>query len=536
MRASTTLGCFGCLALVFATGCGETAPVGNAPPDAGAVTDAGGAGDGASTGTRDSAASAPDSGTTSADSGPSDDASGPPFPDGGTLPNGKQIVPSDVVTLDGLTSDGYAIYTDTSAGKLYAVSVAGGSPVSLGTATVNTNVAVIGAVTFIWNVIGKYSDSGPLSIWTSAYGLKSLASRSYLFPVVSASGSRVLYLDNVVFTGSYPGDVYVANTDGTGKTKLASQVPLDTVFNMAFAGETALVSGVFSGDVDATAGTLEAFAAPTWTPTTIATDVVGAFVTNPANTAALALTASGLAVYPLAGGQPVVIDPNGVAGMFTSDGSAVVYTSMATALLRSPSTAGQPTMLVASGFPSLVGLSPGDAWALGTVPPTQLLGPGQGQNLYLASATSVGSAQTLSMTANLASYTSSTPLGTGSPVFTADASHVLFESDPTLTGLTTLHVSLPNGASGQTFGGVWAFQPTTAGQVVFDDHYVPTGGVGSNGSADVEWLDTTKATPPTVLVSQADANFYVTADMKTLVYSWSYLKGSSGGVWTLPLP
>jgi hypothetical protein len=345
-----------------------------------------------------------------------------------------------------------------------------------------------------------------------------------------------MYLDNVVFTGSYPGDVYVANTDGTDKTKLASQVPLDTAFNMAFAGETAVLSGVLSGDIDATSGTLESFAAPTWTATVIATGVSGSFVTNPANTALLALTASGLTVFPLAGGAPVVVDPNGIAGLFTSDGSAVVYTSTDTALLRSPATKSQPTTLVAGGFPSVVALSANDALALGTVSPSQFSGPGQGQNLYLASATAAGAAETLSMTANLGSYTASTPIATGSPVFTTDASHVLFGSNPTLSGLATLNVSLPSGTTTQSFSGVWLFQPTTGGQVVFDDHYVPTGGVGSNGSADIEWLDTTKTNAPTVLVSQADANFYVTTDMATLVYSWSYLKGGMGGIWTLPLP
>jgi hypothetical protein len=395
-------------------------------------------------------------------------------------------------------------------------------------------VVVSGPVAFIWTVIGKYSGVGPLSIWTHAHGLVPLGTRSYLWPLVSASGARVLYLDNLVFTGSAPGDVYVANTDGSGKTKLVAGAQLDAAFNMAFAGETAVVSAALPGDAGEGGATLQAFTPPSWTGATLAVGLQGAFTTNPAGTAVLAQTGSGLSVVSLTGGPgaAVTLDANGVGGLFTSDGQTVVYTSIAASLMSSPSSHAQPTMLVPSGFPSLVGLSPDNAWALGTVA-FGAAGPGQGADLYVASATAAGTAETLSMTASLGSAGTSTPVP---PVFTADASHLVFSSDPTLTGLSTLHVALPSGANPRTFPDVWFFQPTTAGKIVFDDGYDPTGGVGSNGTADIESLDTTSAAAPTVLVSQADANFFVTADQKTLVYSWSFLSGKSAGIWTLPLP
>jgi hypothetical protein len=93
-----------------------------------------------------------------------------------------------------------------------------------------------------------------------------------------------------------------------------------------------------------------------------------------------------------------------------------------------------------------------------------------------------------------------------------------------------------HGSPTLTFDGTWSFFPTSLGKVVFDDHYDPAGGVGSNGTADIEWLDTTNGAAPTVLVSQADANFFVTADHATVVYSWSYLHGQGGGIWSLPVP
>jgi hypothetical protein len=481
-------------------------------------------------------AGAKDSATTAEDTSASADSGGPAFPDGGVLPNGDQIVASDHVTLNGVTSDGYAVYTDTTANVLYAILLSGGAPISLGPVTSSTTVTVVGKIAFIWTVIGKYSGVGPLSIWTSESGLQMLGTRSYLFPVVSASGSKVLYLDNLVFTGSEPGDVFVANIDGTGKTKIFPGAQLDTGFNMLFAGETAVVSAAGPGDASIGNVVTEAFAPPSWSMTTLASGGQGAISADSTGTSVLVETESGLSVYPIAGGAPILIDPNGVGGTFTSNGSAVVYTSIATALLSSPATAAQPTMLVPSGFPNLIGLSPDNSWALGTVATAGFLGPGEGVDLYLASATALGPAQTLSMTANLGGYGYGVTGGQGAPVFTADSSHVLFGTDPTLTGLATLQFASPSGSSGPTFAGVWSFLPTTAGQVLFDDDYDPAGGVGANGSADIQWLDTNGSAASKVLVSQADANFFVTPDQTTLVYSWSYLSGKGGGVWTLRLP
>ncbi len=487
----------------------------DASPGVDAGTDAG-----------DSAAIRPDA---NADAAPGEDSAAATLPDGAVFPQGTQVLASNVISLNGVTSDRYAIYTDTTANELYAVALAGGTPVSLGHLGPNASVAVAGPVAFYWNIVGKYSGVGPLSIWTSAHGVQSLATRSYPAPVVSVSGTRVIFLDNVVFTGSYPGDVYVANTDGSGKTKIVAGAQLDAEFNFAFAGETALVSAVTGADAGAGV-TLQAFSAPAWAPVTLGTGLPGTFVTNNAGTAVLAQTAAGLDVFSLDGTAPVLIDPAGVAGLFTSDGTAVVYTSSSNALLRSSVAAGPPTPLVPTGFPSLAGLSPDNAWALGTVATAGFAGPGQGSDLYVASATAAGTAQTLSMTANVGPYS------TANPLFTADASHLVFASDTTLTGLSTLHVSLPGGADASTYTDVWSFEPTVGSKLVFNDDYDPAGGVGSNGTADIEWLDTSKTAPKTVLVSQADANFFVTADHATLVYSWSYLPTKSGGIWTLPIP
>ncbi|MGH7295897.1 MAG: hypothetical protein ACRELB_13220, partial [Polyangiaceae bacterium] len=54
------------------------------------------------------------------------------LPEGGVAPQGTQLVTSQYAALAGVTTDGYAIYTDISAITLNAVSVAGGAPSDIG--------------------------------------------------------------------------------------------------------------------------------------------------------------------------------------------------------------------------------------------------------------------------------------------------------------------------------------------------------------------------------------------------------------------
>ena len=51
-----------------------------------------------------------------------------------------------------------------------------------------------------------------------------------------------------------------------------------------------------------------------------------------------------------------------------------------------------------------------------------------------------------------------------------------------------------------------------------------------------EVVDLSSSAAPTVLVSQAYANFLVTSDQKTLVYSWNFAPGPLAGLWTMPVP
>jgi hypothetical protein len=449
------------------------------------------------------------------------------LPEGAVLPHGAQVVASDSISLQGVTSDGYAVYTDTASNQLSAVALSGGPSVSLGNLGANGTVIVTGAVVLYWSASDAFTGVGPLSIWTSAHGVQSLASQSVPYgTAVSGDGANIVFFDAVDFaTGITAGDVYVASADGTGKTKLASAIQLQDPFSTAFAGDVAVVSWSVAPVGTAGGATLQTFAAPQWSGITLATGVVDGFSVNPAGTLVLGSTQGGLSVYPVDGGAPTLIDAAGVSGLFTGDGMGVVYVSATNALVRSPIAAPNPMTLVASGFEDLAALSPDGAWALGDFL-GNLANP-TSTDLLLASATSEGEAQTLSMTANVVLSPN---------FFTADSSHVIYASDTTAAGLSNFYALPVGGTAPQALGTIWTYYPVGAAKVVFNDHYNPVGGVGTNGVADIEWVDTTQSVAPTLLVSQADANFFTTIDRTQLVYSWSYLADSKAGIWTLAIP
>ena len=349
--------------------------------------------------------------------------------------------------------------------------------------------------------------------------------------MTSASGAAVAYLDDVNFSGIASCDVAVVHADGTGRTTLLSGVDIEAPVFIAFAGETAVVAVTLVNPTSpgASGVPLEAFVPPSWTSSTLAPAVLqsGAFIVNPAGTALLAQTSAGLSVLSL-DGSANLLDAAGVSGLFTSDGTSVVYVTGGGALSRIDLGSMAKTPLVPSEFPALLALSPDGTWATGTVtaPPSNEATQQISADLYLASAVSPGTAQTLSTTANTA-----VP-----PAFTVDSSQALFVTDTSSGGLSNLQVHGVGDGTTRTFPGVWIFFQSGAGKVVFNDDYRPTGGVGSSGTADIEWLDTTQAAPPRVLVSQADANFFLTPDGTALVYSWSYASGHPAGIWTLPLP
>jgi hypothetical protein len=474
------------------------------------------------------------------------------LPDGSVPPSGTQLATGDV-TLVGVTSDNYAIYAATSSSMLNAVPLAGGMPTELGTS--NVRVIVNGSVVLMWTG-GANGRVGQLSTWTSASGVKMLSTSSYsgaTAAAVSPDGSRVMYFDGVD-TGRTVGNLVVARTDGSSTTNLASGVALSMsgcAPALAFGGNTAAAAalcfappsndGGAPGDGGAADGATADAAAPeagtpdagavlpaivqtysgaNWTATTVATNVQPRVTISPTGTAVVVNSAAGLVGYPITGGTAIPIDATGVNSMFTSDGSSILFTTTANELKRA--TIGSPTVttLATTGFANFRAKSADDKWVLGYI----TLATGDLSDLYLASATTAGTPTTLSSTVTAGLFTSDG--------FTRDSSHALFYTD-IANGIAPLHsLALPPAGTPATHSStVWIHQAATGSKVAFSDNYS-----SADNTADIRSVDTAGTAAPTLIVSLADADFFVSGSKDKVVYVWNYLAGSMAGLWVTAIP
>ena len=127
---------------------------------------------------------------------------------------------------------------------------------------------------------------------------------------------------------------------------------------------------------------VQSYRGPTWTATTIATNVNPRVAIAPTGTNVLVSAPAGLLAYPIAGGAAATIDPGGGFGTFTNDGTSVLYTTPANALKRSTIASPSPTTLATSGFAGFRSKSPDEKWVLGY---STVGAPASVGDLYLAS-------------------------------------------------------------------------------------------------------------------------------------------------------
>jgi WD40-like Beta Propeller Repeat len=507
----------------------------------------GGGGDGAVTPGTDGGAMSSDAAT----------GANPPLPDGSILPHGNQLADGGALALNGVTSDDYVIYTDTSSSTAYAISLAPGSTaISLGTVDQYDDVIVLGKVVILGTSLAAGGGNngpaaGAASIWTSAASAPaSLGSAVAIYSqyaneiAASSDGTHVVFVDDVNAAGT-EGDIYMAAADGSGKTLLVGSVDVaydECTAALAFAGTHAVGAycvvpdggavdaGLADGGTNFNVATVSSFTEANGTPAPIATNVQAVFSVDPGGTTVVVNGASGTVAYPIAGGTAVAIDATGTLGavsyspgLLTSDGSHLLYTTTAQALERAATTAPpSPTQLAGSGtFSDVFVLSPDGNWVTGT------LNQGNGgTDLYLASAATAGTPTALDST------TDSSPLF--GDFFTADSSHVVYASGLGQNGGTLNARALTSGATATVLATNAASDyATTAAKIVFNANVTNTG----NGEyADLSGVDTSQTAPPALLVSQADPTFFLNSEKTTIVYTWSYQAGASTGLWTLPAP
>ncbi|HSQ64171.1 MAG TPA: hypothetical protein VLM85_13185 [Polyangiaceae bacterium] len=460
----------------------------------------------------DAAGPVDDSGTPAAclEAGPVDDSGN------ASSPSGTQLQAGAALSVRGVTSDGYLIYSDDDALTLHALALAGGQPQDLGALGAKFWVNVVGDVVFSWsNVTG---DVGALGVWSAKTGLHAISPASVGI-VATASGDQILYTDHVGANGT--GDVYLANVDGSGAVKLLSGVYVDPCFpQMGFAGSTAVVSycPVAPPQSGAPNAIVSSFASPAFARVDLATNAINYWSTD--GTHVLTSLANGIIVVPIGGGAPMTLDANGFLGTFGDNGQAVFYSTHSGAFRRSPPTTPSPVTLVPSGFGGPWGMSPDQKWLLYF----SNFGAG-GTDIYLTSAAAPSTITTL------------WPAATGAVVgdaFTADSSHALYitSMDPCISS-GTLHATVPGGSDAVLGQGVFAEHAIGGARVVFSDAYAITGGLRF-GRADIELVDLAQSPTPTKLVSRADVVFGLSPAADQLIYSWS-VRSAEAGIYVVPV-
>jgi hypothetical protein len=444
------------------------------------------------------------------------------------------------VTLRGVTSDNYAIITD-STNAAFAVPLAGGAATSIGTGA--ERVRVTGKTVFVWGAINATYNYGTLRVWTAANGTKSISTKSLAPSTTSVAGlfvaaanpdgTLIAYTDNMVesSTADDKADLVVAKTDGTGVKKVFNQY---VVYDSASLGEScapylfwvgtrfvtthctpgATVDSFDVSSIDAAAGTA----------TSLGTDLKTYFTNNEAGTsvAFAAGSTNQLKIMPVAGGTGVNVDTDAASMIFGRDGSYIVYRTSANALKRSSTTTPAPVTLVASGVGGLIStVSPNDKFILvSTAAPTS-----SGSDIKLASTVTAGAPTVLYAATNGEVY------GNG---FTSDSSYALWYGGVVSPGIGTL-TATPTAGGANTVLGSSAWQDFSAGgaNVVWNDSHVT---VGTGGRATIRARNLASASASaTTIAESADRGFTLDASLSKVVYTIA-TGGASDGLWVASVP
>jgi hypothetical protein len=434
-------------------------------------------------------------------------------------PTGTQLQMGNDLSIRGVTSDGYVIYSDDAALQLHAMPIAGGATLDLGSLGAKFWVVVSGSVVLVWSNVTA-ANVGALASWSVATGLHAISTAS-LGLVATASDANVLYVDHVN-ANAQSGDVYAANIDGSNATQLVSAAIVDGCLPaLGFVGAYAIASHCDVPFTSTPVATISAFTLASWARSDLATNAEN-YWTSSSATEILVSTSAGIQVVPLGGGAPMAVDATGFLGVLTADGKSALYSTKSHALRRSIISPPAPATLVPSGFGGFWGLSPDQQWVLYFAN----VGSGGG-DIYLTSAMSAGTPMTLST------------LPTGAfrgDAFTANTSHVLYSTalDP-CTDVGVFQSLAIGTMSPQVLGQrSWSNWALGGSKVVFNDNYFATGELRF-GRADIEWVDLAQGTTPTRIADRADAVIGLSPAGDQLLYVWSAQPGPLSGLYAMPL-
>jgi hypothetical protein len=455
----------------------------------------------------------------------------------------RQLVEGEVLTLQGVTSDDYAVYIDGLRATLCAVSLSGGTPVDIAPVDPAAVVQVSREVVFAWTATDQTIGEGTLTTWTAAHGAHVLSTSSLAGSwggqamAVSPDSSKVAFYEQLPALTNDFANLEIAGVDGSGRTTLLTYVELSDsncypVFR--FVGDdTVVVASERPGE----SPTVIALAGPGWTPTTLVHGADCTFDVDSSGGFVLAVNSWGLAGYSIGGGPPMIIDTAGQAGLFVgpldSGGGAggaaddVVYLERNGGLRRAPFAPMPPsTVLVNGGLQRILAVSGDRSWVLANDQTSNFYGY---VDMYLASTRVPGSLTTL--------VSGATGMLAGDS-FTADSAYALYattapaDADGGLSGFFAAATASPSAgasAGGYLSASVVADFASGGSKVVFS-----ATDPGTPVVFDIFSAELSTGAPPERLVSMADSPFFLSAARDKVVYTLSM--GPQAGLYVQELP
>jgi hypothetical protein len=516
-----------------------TAPQDVGPPDTGVDLDSAIVGDTVVVG--DTAVSGPDSGAP-ADSG----VVVPP-------PSATPVATGNNLEIWGVTGDGFIVYSDETAGILYALPATLATPpqiiaTSLGSnanaAAMTHTVRVLGNVVIVRTGLDS-SGYGTLAVWASgAPNARTLATHVDGAVIsVTSDSSYVAYIANVTYTppSTWTADLYAAAVAGGSPTLLASGLDYAFFPSSVAAGSSYVLLFHYDG-ADGGAGPAIAsqFNVTSGARVDIATNVNGAYQVDPSGKRLLVGTRAGLELFPLgppplAGGE--VIDPaaTGVGQVqFSPDGLSAVYSDYAVnELRRSPLASPGPVPLQP---PSGMGifnfqsfwLSPSGAEVVGEDGEQG----GIPAPIFIASASMTGAAT--QVTYQPSAFWDGQRYSPA--VWTTDSARVVYNSSTA----TLSAWSVAAGSSTALAPGVAASTVLATGSsssiVVFNTNVQPSALSDGHGTADLFSVDSAATSAPTLIANQANLDVFLTPARQKVVFAWCAQPGPKSGLYVVPIP
>ena len=260
---------------------------------------------------------------------------------------------------------------------------------------------------------------------------------------------------------------------------------------------------------------------------------------GPSSTQVAAADDTALKLFSVSTGASTIVDPAGSDyGIFIADGGSMLYfaypqdggtsdspdaTAVATVRRATTGPSPLPSTLTTGPFIDIMGVSGDSNWFLASQNYDQNT---YDYDLYLASATTPGSAQALVTTTNV-------PFG----FFTADSTYAVYLQQSS-AGMTFSASAVPvAGGTAKTLStNAFETYPTTGSKLLLGNNYQPGPSSTLYGNCDIDVVDLSSAAAPAVLVSQAYGYYLPTSDCTTVVYTWNYAPGPLAGLWTTPVP